>query len=69
MIKKGIDIVIKSRDKGSFKIVPITEDDTLMTKEAFFAKVDKGIEQIKNGQSYTMLPGENLEDFLNRIEE
>ncbi len=47
MIKKGIDIVIKSRDKGSFKIVPITEDDTLMTKEAFFAKVDKGIEQIK----------------------
>ena len=38
------------------------EDPTLMTKEEFFAHVDKA----KEGPSYEMLPGENLTDFLTR---
>ena len=38
------------------------EDPTLMTKEEFFARVDKA----KEGPSYEMLPGENLTDFLTR---
>ncbi len=38
------------------------EDPTLMTKEEFFARVDKA----KEGSSYEMLPGENLTDFLTR---
>ena len=38
------EVVIKSRDFGSFKLVPLTEDDTLMSKEEFFAKIDQAIE-------------------------
>ncbi len=60
MVKKGIDVIIKSRGRGSFKITPVIEDDTLMTKEEFWAKVDKGIEQIENGQGTTF---ETFEDF------
>ena len=35
---------------------------TLMTKEQFFARVDKA----KEGKSDAMLPNENLTDFLRR---
>lgn len=38
------------------------EDPTLMTKEEFFARVDKA----KEGPSYELLPDENLTDFLTR---
>ncbi len=69
MIKRGIDIIVKSRNRGSFKVTPIEdEDDSLMTKEEFFAKIDEGIEQIENGEYYELLSGENLDDFLERVE-
>ncbi len=69
MIRNGIDIIVKSRSRGSFKVTPIEdEDDSLMTKEEFFAKIDEGIRQIENGEYYELLPGEDLEDFLKRVE-
>ena len=68
MVKNGEDIILKSRAKGSFKIVPITEDDTLMSKEAFFAKIDKGLKEAKEGKAVAMKQGESLDDFLNRIQ-
>ena len=37
-------------------------DSTQMTKEEFFARVDKA----KEGPTYSMLPGENLAAFLKR---
>ena len=39
------------------------EDPTLMSKEEFFARVDKA----KEGTSYQMLPNEDLVTFLRRI--
>jgi len=39
MAKDGEDIVLKSRANGSYKIIPITEDDTLMSKEVFLPKL------------------------------
>ena len=32
MAANGTGVVLKTRSLGSFKIVPVTEDDTLMTK-------------------------------------
>ena len=62
------EVVIKSRDFGSFKLVPLTEDDTLMTKEEFFAKIDRAISNLRAGNSYTMMDGESLEEFMERME-
>jgi len=39
------------------------EDPTLMTKEDFFARIDKA----KEGPSYSMLPDEDLKTFLRRL--
>lgn len=33
MVNKGEDIVLKSRKNGSFKLVPIGENDLLISKE------------------------------------
>ncbi|WP_260389116.1 hypothetical protein [Weeksella virosa] len=40
-MKEGEDVILKSRENGRFKLVPITEDDTLMSKEEFFNKLDR----------------------------
>ena len=44
------------------KLASEKQDETLMTKEEFFARVDKA----KQGRSAAMLPNENLTDFLRR---
>lgn len=61
------DVVIKSRSHGAFKIVPVTEDDTLMSKEAFFAKLDKALSSYRDGKGYEMQAGETLEAFMSRM--
>ena len=62
------EVVIKSRDFGSFKLVPLTEDDTLMSKEEFFAQIDRAISNLRAGNGYTMMKGESLEEFMERME-
>ena len=47
---EGMDILLKSRRKGSFKIVPVTEDDTSMSKEKYFAIIDRGLQNIREGK-------------------
>lgn len=61
------DVIIKSRDFGSFKLVPLTEDDTLMTKEEFFAKIDQAIERVRAGQYTEVSTKEELTAFLDSL--
>lgn len=61
------EVVIKSRDFGSFKLVPLTEDDTLMTKEEFFAKIDQAIERVRAGQYTEVSTKEELTAFLDSL--
>ena len=67
MVKNGEDIILKSRAKGSFKIVPITEDDTLMSKEAFFAKIDKGLKEAKEGKGKVLASKEELMAYFDSL--
>lgn len=39
----------------------------LMSKEDFFAKIDKSKQQAANGKTYRMMPEESLEEFINRV--
>ena len=45
----------------------LTSDPTLMTKEDFYNKLEKGEEEYRQGKCYRMLPGEDLDAFLKRI--
>ncbi len=41
-------------------------DPTLMTKEEYYAMLDKAEQQIARGEGMKMQPGEDLKDFLKR---
>ena len=42
-------------------------DPTQMTHEEFLDRVEEARVQYGQGRYYEMLPGENLDDFLNRV--
>lgn len=42
------------------------DDEDLSAEE--LASIRRGLEDIKAGRTYAMLPGESLEDFLDRME-
>ena len=48
------------------KLVKEKEDPTLMTKEEFFAKLNRAEDQAARGEGMRKLPGEDLETFLKR---
>lgn len=54
--------LLKQALKYLKKLATKKQDETLMTKEEFFARVDKA----KEGKSAAMLPNENLTEFLRR---
>ncbi len=66
MAASGQGLILRSR-RGSFKITPLTEDDTLMTKEELYRKIDKGIQDIKAGKGYKVKSREELERFLDTL--
>ena len=49
------------------KLVAKKEDQTLVSKEEFFRRVDEAREQIRRGEGIRMLPDESLEEFLKRV--
>jgi len=67
-IDAGIELLIQRGKRKTYKIIPVSDDDTLMSKEEFFAKIDRSIQQAKEGKVYSMLPNESLSDFLKRTE-
>ena len=63
----GQAVVLTTRNLGSFKIVPVNEDDTLMTKEEIYQKIDRGMQEIKEGKGYRVKTKEELERFLDSL--
>lgn len=61
------DVIIKSRSLGSFKLVPVTEDDTLMSRKEFFAKIDQALKNIEAGNFVEVRTREELHDFLDSL--
>lgn len=49
------------------KLAAQKADPTLMTEEEFFAKLEKGEEEYRQGKCHTMLPNESLDEFLKRV--
>ena len=66
-VSSGHELILKTRDKGSFVIRKVKEDDTLMSKEDFFAKIEEAERQIERGEYSVMKPDETLDEFLERV--
>ncbi len=66
-VDKGLELLIRRGKNKSYKIVPVEEDDTLMSKEAFFAKLDRSLEQYKNGEYASVNSKEELKKLLDSL--
>lgn len=59
--------LMKRLSKYVARLVKAKDDPTLMTKEEFYAKIEKAEEDYRKGKTFAMLPGENYMDFRKRI--
>jgi PHD/YefM family antitoxin component YafN of YafNO toxin-antitoxin module len=55
-VDEGLEILIQRGKNRSYKIVPVTDDDTLMNKEELDAIIERGLKNIREGKTkrYTM---------------
>ncbi len=65
--KKGIIELSPSNEIRSSKAVPIEKDDALMTKEEFFAKIDRARAEYDEGKFIRCNTHEDLMAFLNSL--
>lgn len=61
---KGENIILKSRDNGSFRLVPVAPDDALMSEEDFMKKLDRAKRSIEAGEGTVVRSKEELEAYL-----
>lgn len=61
------DVVISSRSCGSYRLVPLREDDTLIAKEDLENKIKRGIADYEAGKTHRVGDGEEMGDFLVRM--
>ena len=59
----GESVILTSRS-GNFKIVPITEDDSLISKKEFFARIDEARKSIAEGKGTSVSGKEELDSLL-----
>jgi len=64
---EGIEILIQRGKNKSYKIVPVSDDDTLISKKDFFEKIDQSLTEIKQGKSTRIKTKEELTRFLDNL--
>ncbi len=67
MVERGEDVVIKSRDHGSFKLVPVTDDDTLLSKKEFLEKIRQAEEEIDAGEGKDFATAEEAATYFRSL--
>lgn len=61
------DVVITSRSHGSYRLVPVRDDDSIIDRATLDAKIKQGIADYEAGKVYRMNDDESSEDFLGRM--
>ena len=61
------DVVITSRSHGSYRLVPISEEDSLIDRDTLDAKIRQGIADYEAGKVHRMQENESTDAFLERM--
>ncbi len=51
-------VVIKSRNHGSYKLVPVEDSDFIMNETELLAKINRGIAEYEQGKAIAMSSGD-----------
>lgn len=60
--------VLHPENKEQKVTLEATEEETLLSKKDFLAKVESAIADAKEGNTYAMHPNESLDAFMDRME-
>lgn len=66
-VDEGEEILVQRGKNRAYRIVPVTEDDSLLSKEEFFEKIDRSIKQANEGKVIRMKEGQSVADFLREL--
>lgn len=66
-VDEGVEVLIQRGKNKSYRIVPVEKDDTLMSKEEFFAKIDKALEEAEQGNVTRINSKEELSTFFDSL--
>ena len=64
LIDGNEQIIVQRGKNKSYKLVPVGEDETLMTETEFYSKIEKSIKQAKNGKVTRFDGLEGFKKFL-----
>lgn len=60
LIDKDEQIIVQRGKNKSYKLIPVVENETLMTEAEFYAKIDRSIKQSREGKTKRV---DSLQDF------
>ncbi|NLJ01276.1 MAG: prevent-host-death protein [Bacteroidales bacterium] len=66
-VDEGVEVLITRGKNKSYRIVPVVEDDTLMSKEEFFAKIDRALKEAEQGKVTRISSEEELASFFDSL--
>lgn len=64
LVDANEQIIVQRGKNKSYKLVPIMEDENLMTEAEFYAKIDISIKQAQEGNVQEI---KNVQDFKNLL--
>lgn len=63
-VDNGEQIIVQRGKDRSYKLVPVTNSDVCMTEEEFYEKIDRSIQQAKEGKVLRISTDEALKNLL-----
>lgn len=63
-VDSGEQVVIHRKKNKSYKLVPLTKENPLMTEDEFFAKIDHALQQAKDGKTKRISDPIEIEKLL-----
>ncbi|MDR1170139.1 MAG: prevent-host-death protein [Prevotellaceae bacterium] len=64
---EGEEIFIQRGKSKSYKVIAISDDDTLMSKEEFFAKIDRALQEANQGKGTVIRSKEELKAYFDNL--
>jgi antitoxin YefM len=63
-VDNGEQIVIQRGKDRSYKLVPVSKEDTLMTEEEFYEKINRSVQQALDGKTRRISDPDEIEKVL-----
>ncbi|MEG2243358.1 MAG: prevent-host-death protein [Muribaculaceae bacterium] len=66
-IDAGEQVVVQRGKNVSYRITPVTKDDTLMTEEEFYAMIERSAQQAREGKVTSLKDGQSIKQYLEEL--